>query len=178
MPATEGSIGGEMTGSRSVRDERSASADEWLAQAVRWGGTRAADSLRRRPGWWCFCWKAALSGDRRRLTSEIRRMGDSDGRKGARTRSTAVRRGATDYLRVAQAKEGTAGTRRSATMEDDDLEGSHPQGNGGRVQGAAHRQGRASPVRSPVTKREVWVTVHGHDAGQLGNRILRDAGVE
>jgi len=33
-----GSIGGEMTKSRSVRDERSASADEWLAQAVRWGG--------------------------------------------------------------------------------------------------------------------------------------------
>jgi len=30
----------------------------------------------------------------------------------------------------------------------------------------------------PVTKREVWVTVHGHDAGKLGNRILRDAGVE
>ena len=26
--------------------------------------------------------------------------------------------------------------------------------------------------------RQVWVTVHGHDAGHLGNRILRDAGVE
>jgi predicted RNA binding protein YcfA (HicA-like mRNA interferase family) len=26
--------------------------------------------------------------------------------------------------------------------------------------------------------KEVWVTVHGHDAGRLGNRILRDAGVE
>lgn len=28
------------------------------------------------------------------------------------------------------------------------------------------------------TGREVWVTVHGHDAGKLGHRILRDAGVE
>ena len=26
--------------------------------------------------------------------------------------------------------------------------------------------------------KEVWVTVHGHDAGRLENRILRDAGVE
>ena len=26
--------------------------------------------------------------------------------------------------------------------------------------------------------KEVWVTVHGHDAGRLGKRILRDAGVE
>jgi len=30
----------------------------------------------------------------------------------------------------------------------------------------------------PVTGKEVWVTMHGHDAGRLGNRILRDAGVE
>ena len=30
----------------------------------------------------------------------------------------------------------------------------------------------------PETRKEVWVTVHGHDAGRLGNRILRDAGVE
>jgi predicted RNA binding protein YcfA (HicA-like mRNA interferase family) len=28
------------------------------------------------------------------------------------------------------------------------------------------------------TGKEVWVTIHGHDAGQLGNRILRDAGVK
>ena len=28
------------------------------------------------------------------------------------------------------------------------------------------------------TGKEVWVTVHGKDAGRLGNRILRDAGVE
>jgi predicted RNA binding protein YcfA (HicA-like mRNA interferase family) len=28
------------------------------------------------------------------------------------------------------------------------------------------------------TGKEVWVTVHGHDAGRLGRRILRDAGVE
>jgi predicted RNA binding protein YcfA (HicA-like mRNA interferase family) len=28
------------------------------------------------------------------------------------------------------------------------------------------------------TGKEVWVTVHGHDAGKLGNRILRDAGVD
>jgi predicted RNA binding protein YcfA (HicA-like mRNA interferase family) len=30
---------------------------------------------------------------------------------------------------------------------------------------------------NPATGREVWVTVHGHDAGKLGNRILKDAGV-
>ena len=30
----------------------------------------------------------------------------------------------------------------------------------------------------PATGREIWVTVHGHDAGRLGNRILREAGVE
>ena len=28
----------------------------------------------------------------------------------------------------------------------------------------------------PDTGKEVWVTVHGHDAGNLGNRIVRDAG--
>jgi predicted RNA binding protein YcfA (HicA-like mRNA interferase family) len=30
----------------------------------------------------------------------------------------------------------------------------------------------------PENGKEVWVTSHGHDAGRLGNRILRDAGVE
>jgi predicted RNA binding protein YcfA (HicA-like mRNA interferase family) len=30
----------------------------------------------------------------------------------------------------------------------------------------------------PATGQEVWVTMHGHDAGRLGYRILRDAGVE
>jgi len=30
---------------------------------------------------------------------------------------------------------------------------------------------------NPATGKEVWVTVHGHDAGRLGIRILRDAGV-
>ena len=30
----------------------------------------------------------------------------------------------------------------------------------------------------PESGKEVWVTVHGHDAGRLGNRVLRDAGVE
>ena len=30
----------------------------------------------------------------------------------------------------------------------------------------------------PESDKEVWVTVHGRDAGGLGNRILRDAGVE
>jgi predicted RNA binding protein YcfA (HicA-like mRNA interferase family) len=28
-----------------------------------------------------------------------------------------------------------------------------------------------------ATGKEVWVTVHGHDDGGLGSRILRDAGV-
>ena len=28
-----------------------------------------------------------------------------------------------------------------------------------------------------ATGKEVWVTVHGRDAGKLGIRILRDAGV-
>ena len=30
----------------------------------------------------------------------------------------------------------------------------------------------------PGTGKEVWVTTHGHDAGKLGNRILKDAGVQ
>jgi predicted RNA binding protein YcfA (HicA-like mRNA interferase family) len=30
----------------------------------------------------------------------------------------------------------------------------------------------------PESGKEVWVTMHGHDASRLGNRILRDAGVE
>ena len=30
---------------------------------------------------------------------------------------------------------------------------------------------------NPATAKEVWVTVHGHDAGKLGTRNLRDAGV-
>ena len=30
--------------------------------------------------------------------------------------------------------------------------------------------------RHPETGHEVWVTVHGHDAGNLGNRILKEAG--
>ena len=30
----------------------------------------------------------------------------------------------------------------------------------------------------PQTGKEVWVTTHGHDAGHLGNRILKDAGVD
>jgi hypothetical protein len=30
----------------------------------------------------------------------------------------------------------------------------------------------------PKSAKEVWVTVHGHDAGRLGNRILWDAGME
>ena len=37
---------------------------------------------------------------------------------------------------------------------------------------AAHRL-----LVNPTTRKEVWVTVHGHDAGKAGNRILRDAGV-
>jgi predicted RNA binding protein YcfA (HicA-like mRNA interferase family) len=31
---------------------------------------------------------------------------------------------------------------------------------------------------NPETGKQVWVTVHGHDAGNLGKRILKDAGVE
>jgi predicted RNA binding protein YcfA (HicA-like mRNA interferase family) len=30
----------------------------------------------------------------------------------------------------------------------------------------------------PSTGKEVWVTMHGHDAGKLGDRILKDAGVK
>jgi predicted RNA binding protein YcfA (HicA-like mRNA interferase family) len=30
---------------------------------------------------------------------------------------------------------------------------------------------------NPANGKEVWITVHGHDAGRLGNRILREAGV-
>lgn len=30
----------------------------------------------------------------------------------------------------------------------------------------------------PESGKEVWVTMHGHDAGRIGDRILRDARVE
>ena len=42
------------------------------------------------------------------------------------------------------------------------------------------RSGKGSHRRfvHPTTGHMVWVTVHGHDAGQLGNRILRDAGIK
>jgi len=42
-------------------------------------------------------------------------------------------------------------------------------------------QGRAVPLllKHPTTGKEVWVAVHTKkDAGRLGNRILREAGVE
>jgi predicted RNA binding protein YcfA (HicA-like mRNA interferase family) len=42
------------------------------------------------------------------------------------------------------------------------------------------RTGKGSHKRfvHPETGKEAWVTKHGHDAGKLGNRILKDAGVE
>ena len=42
------------------------------------------------------------------------------------------------------------------------------------------RTGKGSHVLlvHPSSGKEVWVTVHGKDAGRLGQRILRDAGVE
>jgi len=42
------------------------------------------------------------------------------------------------------------------------------------------RTGKGSHVLfvHPESGKEIWVTVHGRDAGRLGNRILRDAGVE
>ena len=42
------------------------------------------------------------------------------------------------------------------------------------------RQGKGSHLKlvHPVNKKEVWVAIHTKKAaGQLGNRILRDAGV-
>jgi predicted RNA binding protein YcfA (HicA-like mRNA interferase family) len=42
------------------------------------------------------------------------------------------------------------------------------------------RRGKGSHMKliHPVTKKEVWIAIHAKkDAGQLGNRILRDAGV-
>lgn len=39
-------------------------------------------------------------------------------------------------------------------------------------------QGQPHLSVHPVTDKEVCITVHGKDAGRLGNRILRDAGVE
>lgn len=39
-------------------------------------------------------------------------------------------------------------------------------------------KGRHRLFVQPENGKEVWVTVHGHDAGRLGKRILRDAGVE
>lgn len=39
-------------------------------------------------------------------------------------------------------------------------------------------KGAHSLYRHPTTGHEVWVTVHTKkDAGQLGNRILREAGI-
>lgn len=43
------------------------------------------------------------------------------------------------------------------------------------------RPGKGSPVllKHPTTGKEVWVAVHTKkEAGRLGNRILREAGVE
>ena len=43
------------------------------------------------------------------------------------------------------------------------------------------RSGKSSHLllRHPTTSKEVWVAVHTtKDAGRLGNRILREAGVE
>jgi len=43
------------------------------------------------------------------------------------------------------------------------------------------RSGKASHLllKHPTTGKEVWVAVHiKEDAGRLGNRILREAGVE
>ena len=43
------------------------------------------------------------------------------------------------------------------------------------------RSGKGSHLllKHPATGREVWVAVHTrNDAGRLGNRILREAGVE
>jgi predicted RNA binding protein YcfA (HicA-like mRNA interferase family) len=42
------------------------------------------------------------------------------------------------------------------------------------------RPGKGSHLKlvHPVTKKEVWVAIHTRkDAGQLGNRILREAGI-
>ena len=42
------------------------------------------------------------------------------------------------------------------------------------------RTGKGSHVLfvHPDSGKEIWVMTHGHDTGRLGNRILRDAGVE
>lgn len=40
-------------------------------------------------------------------------------------------------------------------------------------------KGSARLLKHPATGKEVWVAVHTNkDAGRLGNRILREAGVE
>ena len=46
--------------------------------------------------------------------------------------------------------------------------------------GVEKRTGKGSHVLfvHPESGKEIWVAMHGHDAGRLGNRILRDAGVE
>lgn len=41
-----------------------------------------------------------------------------------------------------------------------------------------HGHGSHRLFVQPSTGKEVWVTMHGHDAGRLGDRILRDAGVK
>jgi predicted RNA binding protein YcfA (HicA-like mRNA interferase family) len=59
-----------------------------------------------------------------------------------------------------------------------DVERSHPQ-----LKAAGFiekRTGKGSHVLfvHPESGKEIWVTMHGHGAGRLGSRILRDAGVE
>jgi len=58
------------------------------------------------------------------------------------------------------------------------MEGSHPQVEGGWFHRKRGGKGSHLLFVHPESGKEVWVTVHGHDAGRLGNRILRDAGVE
>jgi hypothetical protein len=54
-----------------------------------------------------------------------------------------------------------------------------PQARGCGVHCGPIREGSHLLLKHPATGKEVWVAVHTKkDAGRLGNRILREAGVE
>ena len=53
-----------------------------------------------------------------------------------------------------------------------------PEAQGSRLCRSAEREGQSPAVKHATTGKEIWIAVHTKkDAGQLGNRILREAGI-
>lgn len=64
-------------------------------------------------------------------------------------------------------------------IEVRDLGRSDPQAEGSGIHRGTVREGSHLLLKHPTSGKEVWVAVHTKkDAGRLGNRILREAGVE